>query len=113
MKCLLIIFLLLSGGASADSLDKYRLLLGLQVAIDKVQTEQIVKDINSYESNKCMGENPSMRRQNTCFIVSYVAVIGVSYLIPAKHRKPFIIAANVIQFSYVSSNWAAGWRIEI
>lgn len=91
---------------------------GLHV-VDWLQTEEIAKNPNFYETNKIMGRSPSRGKVNTHMALFAVGHLAVSYLLPSKFtvmgwklypRKYWQWTSVIAKGYYVGKNYRIGVR---
>lgn len=111
LKLIILVFTVIANPVCADDLNGLRASFLILMKADKEQTKKIVKSDFAYESNFILGKNPSPKKQDLYFKIASLGVISASYLLPKKWRKPALIAANIIQFSFVSHNISAGFEL--
>lgn len=72
--------------------------------VDKLQTEEIVRNDKFIEINPILGENPSTLKQNLYFGGVLIIVNTISYYLPKDAAKFLLVGANLIQISQTSAN---------
>jgi len=94
------------------SLEGLNITFAALMYLDRQQTEVITRRDNTfYEYNPYLKKHNSIKELNMYFGGITVAAIGISYALPKKYAKIFILALTCTQFTYISNNYSVGVRV--
>lgn len=97
-----------AGWNSADT--KREILYGLLHTTDWLQTQEIARNPDYYETNLVLGSNPSVGEVNTYFAMTLIGHVTISYFLPEKHRKIWQFITIGIEAGVVGHNVLIGVR---
>jgi len=110
-KYLPIILLLFSAPLSAET-NWYRVAANTTLAIDWLQTHEIIKNDSFYETNKILGKYPSENELNKYFISSILLINIIGETLPKKYSDYFYITVAVVETKVTFNNYRFGVRIK-
>ncbi len=119
MKVFIIIALTLFLCPKSYSADKWTqqdiqletIIIALQI-IDWGQTHSIIDDPEFEEGNPLLGSNPTSGKVNLFFIATTIIHIGITHILPQKHRKGWQSAFIAVSGAVVLHNNSIGVRIK-
>jgi len=110
-KYLPIILLLFSAPLSAET-NWYRVAANTTLVADWLQTHEIAKNDNFYETNHILGKHPLSGAVNRYFISSILLTNIIGELLSDKYSDYFYISVAVVETKVVLDNYRVGVRIK-
>jgi hypothetical protein len=105
------ILLLFAAPLSAET-NWYRVAANTTLVVDWLQTHEIAKNNNYYETNKILGKHPSTGDVNRYFMSSILLTNIIGELLP-KYSDYFYIAVAVVETKIILNNYVIGIRIRL
>lgn len=81
------------------------------LAVDWLQTREIAKNDDFYETNPILGKEPDTNEVDLYFASSWLLTTGVAYMLPDRYRKAFQYIIIGVEAGYVGHNYNLGIRI--
>lgn len=116
MKLLIIALLFISSSAFADDWSKADVaretVLLVIHAVDWGQTRNIAKNPSQYaELNPFLGVHPSVSRVDNYFVLTGLAHVGISHVLPSEWRKGWQYVTIGIGGANIARNHSIGLRV--
>lgn len=107
-----IALLLLSFGVSAADINWYRVAANTTLTIDWLQTREISRNDDFYETNRILGEQPSSSDVDKYFAASILLTNIIGEILPGKYGDYFYLTVAIIETKVVAKNYTLGIRIK-
>ena len=97
-----------SAKCTAGDFNYYRLAANTTLAADWIQTREIARNPNYYETNPLLGKYPSQNDVNKYFIASIAITNVVGELLPPKLGNYFYFSVAAVETVQVTKNMRIG-----
>ena len=110
-KITLFVLLILTSPAGAE-INWYQVSANTLLTADWLQTRNIAKDDDYFETNGILGEQPTVSEVNQYFAISLLLTNGIGYLLPEDIQDHFYLSVAVVEGAVVLNNYRIGIRFE-